>query len=63
MRKIEVIAVKSTLYTGEDSWQVRIWHNESQSTTLELSKSELENLHVQTTDAFITAYGTITHSR
>ena len=63
MRKIEIVPVKSTLYTGEDSWQVRIWHNESQCTTLELSKSELENLHVQTTDAFMNAYGTITHSR
>lgn len=62
MRKIEIFPVK-TLCTGEDIWQVRIWHNENQCTTLELSKSELESLHVQTTDAFMNAYGTITHSR
>lgn len=63
MRKIELNLVESILYPDVTFWQVRIWHNESQSTVIDLTKEELQDLHCQTTDRFMDAYGTITHSR
>jgi hypothetical protein len=63
MRKITVVPVQSTLRTGEDKWHVTVWHNDYQSTVVELTKDELQELHVITSDVFMDAYGTITHTR
>lgn len=63
MRKIELNLVESVVYPDVSFWQVRVWHNENQSTVMEFTKDELQELHILTTDAFIEAYGTVTHSR
>lgn len=62
MRTIEVNLVESVVYPGEELWQVKIWFNDNQSMVIDLSKDELQHLHIQTTQKFMEKYGQIYHS-